>query len=98
MAVDDTIDGSTNASAGYVDRRMLAGSAALVTGGLLICLVGAAIGAAALVTASRRYIADRDEPPREMALRRFGQAKSATMAGVGAWQEYGRQPRPTAVR
>jgi hypothetical protein len=97
MAVDATIDGK-NASAGYVDRRMLAGSAALVTGGLLICLVGAAIGASALLSASRRYIADRDEPPRQMARRRLEQARSATMAGVGAWQDYGRQGRPTATR
>ena len=96
MAGDATIDGK-NASAGYVDRRMLASGAALVTGGLLICLVGAAIGASALLSASRRYIADREEPPRDMALRRWGQAKSATMAGVGAWQDYGRKSRPAAM-
>ena len=97
MAVDATTD-ARNASAGYLDRRLLAGSAVLVTGGLLICLVGATVGVAALVSASRRYVADRDEPPRQMAARRWGQARSATMAGVGAWQEYGRQARPAAVR
>ena len=82
------------ADAGYVDRRLIGSSAALLTGGLVVCLAGAAIGAVAVVTACRRYVADLDEPPRAMARRRWGQARSATMAGVGAWQDFGRRTHP----
>jgi hypothetical protein len=88
MVVDTGIDGRSGT---YVDRRLIGSSAALLTGGLVVCLAGAAIGAVAVVTACRRYVADLDEPPRAMARRRWGQARSATVAGVGAWQDYGRR-------
>ena len=78
----------------YVDRRLIGSSAALLTGGLVVCLAGAAIGAVAVVSAFRRYVADLDEPPQAMARRRWGQARSATMAGVGAWQDFGRRTHP----
>jgi len=92
MANHMDTDGKTNLSP-YVDRRLIGASAALVTGGMLVCLAGTAIGTVAVVSACRRYLADLDEPPREMARRRWVQAKSATAAGVGAWQQHGRQAR-----
>ena len=98
MAVRADLDDRTNRSAAYVDRRMLAGSAALMTGGLLMCLAGATVGVVALVGAVRHYVADLGEPPREMARRRLRQVRSATVAGAGAWQDYGRQARPGSVR
>ena len=87
----------TNLSAPYVDRRLAGAGVALMTGGMLVCLAGATIGTIAVVGACRRYLAGLDEPPRETARRRWSQARSATAAGVGAWQDYGRQARP-AVR
>ena len=90
MALDTDTDGRKNALAAYVDRRLVVGSAALMTGGLLVWLAGAAAGTAALLRAFQRYVADLDEPPRESARRRLGQVKSATAAGVGAWQDYSR--------
>ena len=97
MAAYTDID-SGNVSAAYVDRRLITGSVALMTTGLLTCLAGATLGVIAVVNASRRYVADREEHPRATARRRWGQARSATMAGVGAWQEYARQTRPGAAR
>ena len=91
MVVDTGIDGG---SGRYVDRRLIGSSAALLTGGLVVCLAGAAIGAVAVVSACRRYVAGLDEPPTAMARRRWGQARSATVAGVGAWQDYGRRTQP----
>lgn len=98
MAVDTNTDGRVQASVAYVDRRLLGMGAALLTAGLMASLAGAAMGAVAVVGAGRRYVADRNERPGEMARRRWEQARSATVAGVGAWQEHGRQARPQAVR
>jgi hypothetical protein len=91
------MDGSTSSSSAYIDRRLIGTGAALMTGGLLVCLAGATLGMVAAASACRRYLADLDEPPREMARRRLRQARSATMAGVGAWQDYTRQTRSGAV-
>jgi hypothetical protein len=82
----------------YVDRRLAAGSAALIGAGLLAGMAGATVGAVAVVRACRRYIADMAEPPQVAARRRWRQARSASAAGVGAWQQYSRQARPEAVR
>ena len=98
MAAYADIDRRNNAPAPYLDRRLIAGSAALVTSGLLACLAGATVGTVALVSAVRRYVADLEEPPRAMARRRWGQVRSATVAGAGAWQNYARQARPESVR
>jgi hypothetical protein len=96
MMAADTYTNSRNPAA-YVDRRLFGGSAVLMTGGLLACLVGAMVGTVALVGACRRYVADLPESPRVTARRRWEQARSATAAGVGAWQEY-RQPGSENVR
>ena len=72
MAADIDTHGLNNASAPYVDRRLIGGSAALLTGGLLACLAGAAVGAVAVVSACRRYVADREEPPRATVRRLAG--------------------------
>ena len=94
MAVDVNTDTGANPSTGYVDRRLIGGSAALMTGGLLVCMAGAAVGLVAVVGACRRYLAAMEESPTYVVQRRWGQARSATKAGVGAWQDYGRQGRP----
>jgi hypothetical protein len=97
MTIDASIDGRNSPSSAYVDRRLVAASGLLLTGGLLVCLTGAAAGMYAVASAFRRYVADREEPPREMFRRRWGQVRSAGVAGVGAWQDFNRQPRPTSV-
>jgi len=96
MAVHLQSDGSTDPSARYVDRRLIAAGALLMAAGTVACLAGAAIGTVAAVTAGRRYLATREEPPQETARRRWSQARSATAAGFGAWQDYARQARPAA--
>ncbi|GAA3388351.1 hypothetical protein [Cryptosporangium minutisporangium] len=82
----------------YVDRRMVVGSVVLLTGGLLVCLAGATLGTVAAVKGCRRYVADLKEPPTVTARRRLGQARTATMAGVGAWRDYDGQIRADALR
>jgi hypothetical protein len=90
MAVDTDTRVLNGAPMPYVDRRLIGGSAVLVTGGLLACVVGAAVGVVAVVGACRRYVADLDESPRATVRRRWGQVRSASAAGVGAWQDYDR--------
>ncbi|HET6484663.1 MAG TPA: hypothetical protein VFG35_32110 [Actinoplanes sp.] len=76
--------------AAYVDRRLVGGSVVLLGVGLLAGVAGATVGAVAVVRASRRFIADLAEPPQVTARRRWQQARSATAAGLGAWQEHSR--------
>lgn len=85
-------------SGAYVDRRLVGGSAALMTVGFVTYAVGAAIGAIAVVGAARRYLARLEEPPQVTVRRRFGQARSATAAGVGAWRDYDRDSLSDAAR
>jgi hypothetical protein len=91
MAVDTDI--RSNRETTYLDRRLMRGSVVLMTGGMLAWLIGATVGTVTVVTACRRYVAGLDEPPQVKARRRWQQARSATLAGVGAWQDYGRQSR-----
>ena len=51
MAVDTNTDRRTHSPAAYVDRRLVGAGAALMTGGLLACLAGAALGMVAVATA-----------------------------------------------
>ena len=76
----------------------MAASGLLLTGGLVVCLTGAAAGTYAVASAIRRYVADREEAPRETLRRRWGQFRSAGVAGVGAWQNFNRQTRLTSAR
>jgi hypothetical protein len=91
VALDTSIDGRNSPSSAYVDRRLVAASGLMLTGGLLVCLTGAAAGTYAVARAIRRYVADREEPPREMLRRRWGQLRSAGVAGAGAWQDFNRE-------
>jgi hypothetical protein len=96
MSVDTAVE--IDRSAPYVDRRLASGSVALMTGGVLLWMLGAAVGAVAAVGASRRYVASLEESPRVTASRRWRQVRSATTAGVragvgagvGAWQDSGK--------
>ncbi|MET8148525.1 hypothetical protein ACIBSW_37800 [Actinoplanes sp. NPDC049668] len=80
----------TSRSGAYVDRRLVGGSAALMTVGFVTYAVGAALGAYAMFGAARRYIAQLEEPPQVTVRRRWGQVRTATGAGVGAWRDYDR--------
>lgn len=93
MAADVNDRGGMSPAA-YLDRRLVGAGAALLGAGMLACMAGATVGAVAMVRASRRYVADLAEPPQVTARRRWQQAKSATAAGVGAWQDYSRQAPP----
>ena len=90
LAADPGTGDWNGVPARYVDRRLVGVGAVLMTGGLAIWLSGATVGMIALVNGTRRYLAAREEPPRETVRRRMGQARTAVGAGYGAWQGYSR--------
>ncbi len=61
-------------------------SAALVGVGTLIAVAGLAVGGSHLLSATRRWIAEMEVPPSELARIKWAQAKSAAAAGTAAWQ------------
>jgi hypothetical protein len=84
-------------SAVYLDRRLIGGGVILIGAGLLAGMIGATVGAVAVVRGCRRYVADLAEPPQVTARRRWQQARAASAAGAGAWRQYS-QPATEAVR
>lgn len=68
---------------------------ALVGAGALLALAGLAVGAAHLLSATRRWIRELDVPPSELAKLKWAQAKATAAAGASAWQD-GPPARPAA--
>ncbi len=61
-------------------------SAVLVGAGTFIALAGLAVGGSHLIAATRRWIAEMEVPPSEVARLKWSQAKAAMAAGTSAWQ------------
>jgi hypothetical protein len=61
-------------------------SAAMVGAGTLIALTGLAVGGAHLLAATRRWVAEMEVPPSELAKLKWTQARAAVAAGAAAWQ------------
>ena len=70
-----------------VDARLLKGGIVLACIGAIIWMIGAVLSATALGRAAKKWIAQLDESPSEMARRRLHQAKVAAVAGSKAWRE-----------
>jgi hypothetical protein len=60
---------------------------ALVAAGGLISMCGIGLTGTAMVNAIRRWMKAQQEPPAAIVRRKIAQAKAATTAGVGAWQD-----------
>jgi len=69
-----------------VNRGALVTGVALVSVGGLLLTAGAAITTVALLQATRRWAAQLDTPPSEVAKRQLAHARAATSAGVNAWR------------
>ena len=68
------------------NRVLLAGGVLAGIGGLLGC-AGALLVSSALVSASRRWVRQLDQPPSTMAKVKWQQARAATTAGARAWRD-----------
>jgi|tagenome__1003787_1003787.scaffolds.fasta_scaffold20874610_2 hypothetical protein len=76
-----------NRTGGTVNRTVLWGGAALMCAGGALCATGAALCGVALAGAVRRWVRELEEPPSQMALRKWTQAKAATRAGIEGWNQ-----------
>ena len=69
-----------------MNRNAVIGAAVLVGLGGILGAAGVLLGSAAVVTAARGWVRQRDEPPTATAKRTWSQAMAAGRAGAKAWQ------------
>jgi hypothetical protein len=69
-----------------VNRSLLVGGGLLVGIGGLLGFTGMVLVGSALLSATRQWVNQLEQPPREMARRKWQQAKAAAAAGAGAWR------------
>lgn len=67
-------------------RSMVVGGALIAAGGLM-ALAGLTISGSSLIMAVRRWVREMEEPPSDLARRKWAQAKAAGAAGASAWQD-----------
>ena len=69
-----------------LDRRRIAGGGVLIGIGGLLGFTGMLLASFAIVSAARRRVNQLEQPPSELAKRRWQQARAATTAGAKAWR------------
>ena len=70
-----------------LNRNLLVGGGVLVALGGLLGFTGMALVSSALISATRQWIDQLEQPPSEIARRRWEQAKDAASAGAAAWRD-----------
>ena len=69
-----------------LNRSLLVGGGVLVALGGLLGFTGMALVSSALLSATRQWVKQLEQPPSELARRRWQQAKVAASAGAEAWR------------
>ena len=69
-----------------VNRSLLVGGGVLVGIGGLLGFTGMALVSSALLSATRQWVNQLQEPPRDMVRRKWRQASTAAHAGAEAWR------------
>jgi hypothetical protein len=69
-----------------VNRSLLIGGGGLVGIGGLLGFTGMVLVGSALLSATRQWANQLEQPPSEMARRKWQQAKAAASAGAGVWR------------
>jgi hypothetical protein len=70
-----------------LNRSLLVGGGVLVTLGGLLGFAGMALISSALISATRQWVDHLEQPPSEIARRRWEQTKAAAAAGAAAWRD-----------
>jgi hypothetical protein len=68
------------------NRTLLIGGGVLVGIGGLLGFTGMALVGSALLSATRQWVDQLEEPPTEIARRKWRQARAAASAGAEAWR------------
>ena len=69
-----------------VNRSLMVGGGLLVGIGGLLGFTGMVLVGSALLSATRQWVNQLEQPPSEMARRKWQQARAAAAAGAGAWR------------
>jgi hypothetical protein len=69
-----------------LNRRLVIGGGVLIGIGGLLGFTGALLLSSAVVSATRRWVNQLEQPPSELAKRKWRQARAATTAGAKAWR------------
>ena len=69
-----------------LDRRLVMGGGVLIGTGGLLGFTGALLLSSAVVSATRRWVNQLDQPPSELAKLKWRQARAATTAGAKTWR------------
>jgi hypothetical protein len=69
-----------------LNRSLLVGGGVLVAVGGLLGFAGMALISSALISATRQWVDHLEQPPSEIARRRWAQTKAAAAAGAAAWR------------
>ncbi len=77
-----------------LNRGFLVGGAVLIGVGALLGFVGTLLGAFAILSATRQWVRQLEQPPGEIAKLKLQQARAATSAGAAAWRS-GPPTRPS---
>ena len=70
-----------------LNRSLLVGGGVLVAVGGLLGFAGMALISSALISATRQWVDRLEQPPSEIARRRWEQTKAAAAAGAAAWRD-----------
>ena len=69
-----------------LSRRRIAGGGVLIGIGGLLGFTGMLLVGSAIVSAARQRVNQLEQPPSELAKRKWQQARAATTAGAKAWR------------
>ena len=69
-----------------LSRRRIAGGGVLIGIGGLLGFTGMLLVGSAIVSAARQRVNQLEQPPSELAKRKWQQARAATTAGATAWR------------
>jgi len=70
-----------------LNRGMIVGGGVLVALGGLLGFTGMALLMSALLSATRRWVGHLEQPPGDIARRKWQQTKAAASAGAAAWRD-----------
>jgi hypothetical protein len=70
-----------------LNRGMIVGGGVLVAIGGLLGFTGMALLLSALISATRRWVDHMEQPPGDVARRKWKQTKAAASAGAAAWRD-----------
>jgi hypothetical protein len=69
-----------------LNRRLAVGGGVLIGAGGLLAFTGVLLLSSAVVSATRQWVNQLEQPPSELAKLKWRQARAATIAGAEAWR------------